>query len=72
MALTFPTMAEKALAAFESATKTVSLVVIAKRYGGEREVTDTYPKEIVFVFDDDTRLIISGRGKAHKVETLLP
>lgn len=70
MPLTFPTMAEKALAEFRAAARTVSLATIAKQHGAD--VERSWPCEIVYTFDDDTSLRVTGRGRAHKVEVLLP
>ena len=71
MALEFPTMADRAIADFEGATKTVSLVVIAKRHGGERD-RKAPDNSIVFRFDDDTALVIEGRGRGHRYRAELP
>ncbi len=70
MTLTFPTQAEQALAEFRSATKTVSLSTIAKRRGADRE--HEWPNTIIWTFDDDTSLVVTGRGQAHKVEVMEP
>ena len=69
MTLTFPTMAEKALHEFRHATKTVSVAVIAKRMLADAEKAGGVT---VYTFDDDTRLVVTGRGPSHKVETELP
>ncbi len=69
MPLTFPTQAEQCLAEFRASTKTVSLATIAKRRGAD-VVQHWDHKE--YIFDDDTSLKVTGRGKAHKVETHLP
>lgn len=68
--LTFPTQAEQALEEFESATKTVSLAKIAKRRGADKETE--WPGLTRYVFDDDTSLEVTGRGRAHRVEVRLP
>lgn len=73
MPLTFPTMAEKALADWKAQTRTISLTIICERHGGQRETHwGSNGKEIFYVFDDDTVLSIRGTGANHKVETLLP
>lgn len=69
MTLTFPTMAEQALEKFQSSSKTISLSTIAKEMGAE---TYWHWRYIEHVFDDDTSLIVKGRGRAHKVEVKLP
>ena len=77
--LSFPTQAEQALAAFNSATKTISLITICNKMGGVR--ADKYKprgglrfgtRVIEYTFDDDSSLEITGQGKSHKVETFLP
>lgn len=67
--LTFPTQAEQAVEAFNSAIKTISLTTICEKMGADRSFK--YP-HISYTFDDDTSLTISGRGNSHKVETYLP
>ena len=69
MALTFPTQAELALAEFQEAKKTVSLATIAKRRGASVEKSF---KGTEYYFDDDTTLLVTGAGRAHKVEVFLP
>lgn len=69
MTLTFPTMAEKALREFRHAKKTVSLAIVAKRMGADAEKQGN---RTVYTFDDDTKLVVSGRGPSHRVETELP
>lgn len=69
MKLTFPTQAEQALAEFREASRTTSLAVICKRRGATRE---QFWDRTEYVFDDDTTLVVRGRGRAHKVEALLP
>ena len=65
----FPTLAEKALAEFRNATRTVSLATIAKRYGADVE---RGWQETIYWFDDDTSLVVRGRGRAHQVEVRWP
>jgi len=67
--LTFPTLAEQAVAEFHNATHTVSLATIAKRMGAMKYFE--YPTT-TYVFDDDTSIEVSGRGPNHKIETFLP
>ena len=67
--LTFPTQAEQALAEFQSSRKTISLATIAKKRGAFVEKTWG---ETTYVFDDDTSLVVTGRGANHKVEARLP
>lgn len=69
MTLKFPTMAEQVAEEFRSATKTVSLATIAKRYGAEQVHHWNY---IEYIFDDDTSIKTRGRGRSHRVEVLLP
>lgn len=68
--LTFPTQAEKCLANWKATKKTASLVKMAKKAGAFRD--DEWPSKIVCVFPDDTKLEITGRGRAHSVEATLP
>lgn len=70
MTLQFPTLAEQALAEFHAATKTVSLAKIAQRMGAD--VAHKWPAITTYTFDDDTSLVVTGRGKAHRVEAQLP
>ena len=67
--LKFPTLAEQAVQKFNSKAKTVSLSVIAKKMGAMREYEHPFT---IFIFEDDTSITVSGRGKTHKVETHLP
>jgi len=67
--LTFPTQAEQVVSAFQAATKTVSLSLLAHKAGGERSDRGT---TLIYTFDDDSSLEITGRGKAHRYETFLP
>ena len=69
MTLTFPTIAEQALAKFRSAKKTTSLVTVAKHMKADVERRRDCT---IYTFDDDTGLIVTGRGRAHKVEVTLP
>jgi hypothetical protein len=71
MVLKHPTQAEKAVKAFETSPRTISLVLCAKQFGGVRQKSWGFQK-IVYHFDDDSSLEISGRGKNHKYETFWP
>lgn len=67
--LKFPTQAETCLAKFRAAKTTVSLATLARKAGAE--VSYTYPRTI-YTFDDDTTLVVTGRGKQHRAETFHP
>lgn len=69
MTLQFPTMAEQVLKEFQDATGTTSIAKIAARH--KAEVIKHWDR-IEYVFDDDTSLITTGRGEAHKAWTELP
>lgn len=69
MPLTFPTMAEQAVKMFNTSPRTVSLAKICESMGAER--TDVYPVT-TYTFEDDTTVTVTGRGRAHKVETHFP
>ena len=71
-ALTFPTMAEQAVAEFLDATRTVSLATIAKRREADVSHRGFAPRVTVYTFDDDTSIEVTGRGPAHKATTHLP
>lgn len=68
--LTFPTMAEQAVAEFREPGKTKSLATIAKRMGAD--VKKTFEGVTTYTFDDDTSVTVTGRGRAHKIETHWP
>ena len=70
MALQFPTMAEKALAEFNASEKTVALAKIAKRMGAD--VEKPFAGGMTYTFDDDTSIVVEGRGKSWKARTELP
>ena len=71
MALTFPTMAEQCLAEWRAITdRTVSLNVIASRYGAQQFKEFGGTSE--WVFNDDTRIVVTGRGPNHKAVAELP
>lgn len=77
MTLSFPTLAEQALAAFRAAKlehKTVSLREEARKRGGTPDETRSFTQSstITYVFDDDSTLMITGRGRHHCYETQLP
>lgn len=70
MTLTFPTMAEQVAEEFRTATRTVSIATLARKRGAE--VEKTWDSGTVYTFDDDTTLVVTGRGRAHKIETHFP
>lgn len=67
--LKFPTQAETTLAAFHAATKTVALSTLAKRAGA---FTDRNFYGLEYVFDDDSRIVVTGRGKSYQARAELP
>lgn len=67
--LQFPTMAEKTLAEFNAATKTVALQHLARKAGA---FVERGFNRLEYVFDDDSRLVITGRGKSYKATPELP
>ncbi len=71
MTLSFPTLAEQALAAFRRDNKdnTVSLALVAKQFGA---TVEHHHRKTIYNFDDDTWLEVTGRGINHKVEAHLP
>ena len=71
MTLTFPTMAEKAIADWRALTHTTPFERVAKAAGAFREAQG-YTTEITWVFDDDTTVTCSGHGRAYKIEAHLP
>lgn len=70
MTLQFPTMAEKALAEFHNSEKTVALATIAKRM--HADVEKPFTGGMTYTFDDDTSIVVEGRGKSWKAHTELP
>jgi hypothetical protein len=73
MPLEHPTQAEQCLALFTNAPRTIALSTIARRMGAEVHKNKTWSKsDCSYIFDDDSELITSGRGKNYKVEALLP
>jgi predicted lipoprotein with Yx(FWY)xxD motif len=70
MTLQFPTIAEQVLDEFNNAKKTVSLATLAKKRKADK-VTD-FEGTTVYTFDDDTSLIVKGRGKSYRVSAELP
>lgn len=73
MALMFPTMAEKCLAAWRATPGTISLSVVACRHAATCERVDDFTGTTwTYMFDDDTSLVVRGKGKYHKVEVCLP
>ncbi len=71
MTLQFPTIAERTLHAFQSATKTTSLATLARKAGAEVE-RYSFPLVTIYTFDDDTSLVVTGRGKSYRAEARLP
>ena len=69
MKLTFPTQAEQAYEEFRSATRTISLATVARKRGAQ---TERLWDRTIHWFDDDTSLVVTGRGRAHRGEVLLP
>ena len=69
MPLQFPTIAEQVAQEFRESKRTISIATLAKKRGAD--VDRKWPKTI-YTFDDDTQLIVEGRGKAHKFYTELP
>ena len=69
MQLTFPTMAEQVVAAFRNATKTVSIVTLAKQQGAHVTKANGVTE---YRFDDDTTITVRGKGCSHQVESHLP
>lgn len=67
--LSFPTQAQQCLAQFNEAVSTVSIATLAKRMGAEAEQTATTR---IYIFNDDTSLVVTGRGKSHSVQVTLP
>lgn len=71
--LKHPCMAQQALDSWRAIRgRTVSLVVHTARQGNATRLPNKWPSTIVFLFDDDTQLHISGRGANHKVEVMFP
>lgn len=70
----FPTMAEQAIERFKSSTKTISYSTIAKEMDAFRceDEREFGKRVIVWQFDDESILRITGAGKSHKVEAQLP
>ena len=67
--LEFPTMAERAIEDWRACTSTTAFNTIARKRGATRD--DEFGV-IVWIFDDDTKVRISGRGSRHKIEAELP
>lgn len=72
MPLTFPTLAEQAIAAFRASTKTKPFEAFAIPLGAEKEYEKEQGVSILWTFPDDTSVRVQGRGKAYKLEALLP
>lgn len=58
------TMAERTRAEFYTATKTISVSTIARRYGAS---TSRDWLGIIHTFPDKSVLLVFGRGRNHKV-----
>ena len=67
--LTFPTIAEQVLEEFRS-RKAQSLAAAARKR--KPHINKRWPAVVVYTFDDDSSLEVSGRGKNYKVEAKLP
>lgn len=67
MALTFPTMAEQAKTRIE--TTSTPAHKVAKEMGAE---TERGWDGIEHTFDDDTTLLVKGRGRNQRLETKFP
>jgi hypothetical protein len=69
----FPTMAERAIEDWKARGCTTAFERVAKRCGAFRDDEQVDgAKVIVWIFDDDTKVRISGRGNKHKIEAELP
>jgi hypothetical protein len=68
--LTFPTLAEQALARVRESKVTLSIATVARRMGAD--VERSFEGETTYTFDDDTSVVTKGRGRAHVAEALLP
>jgi hypothetical protein len=66
MPLQFPTLAEQTISSWNHRG---SLVTFAIKAGAERA---NQWREIILTFDDDTSIVITGRGRGHHVRTELP
>ena len=69
MGLIFPTIAETVVESFRSSSKTTSIATLARKAGAE-VIKDW--SGITYIFDDDTYIETSGRGRSHRVSTYLP
>lgn len=69
MTLQFPTIAERAIADWQSQSVTIPFEKIAKHYGGSKSYDGC---NIEWHFDDDTTARITGRGSNYRLEALLP
>ena len=73
MALTFPTMAEKCLTAWRDYPGTIGLPVIDRRHGADCAKASNFEGVVwTYTFDDDTSLVVRGKGKSHKIEMCFP
>ena len=67
--LEFPTLAEQAVVEWRKCQTTTPFNKIAKKFAACRD--DEFDK-IVWFFNDDSRVEITGRGKAYKISAELP
>jgi len=67
--LTFPTEAEQVLTAFRTSPRTVSIATLARK---RRAQVEHHWPETIYFFDDDSRLVVRGRGRNHQAEAQLP
>ena len=73
MSLTFPTMATKCLTAWHDYPGTIALSTIARRHGADCAKASNFDGTVwTYTFDDDTSLVVRGKGKSHTVEVCLP
>lgn len=71
--LSFPTIAEQAVAEWKACTRTTSFETVAKRHGSEKQIFHDFGgKQIKWYFDDDSRATARGRGRSYKLEAHLP
>ena len=75
MSLTFPTLAEQAIAAYNAAGRRGSFNKVALKMGAFRD-DDPIGNEgwpmIVWVFPDDTTVEVHGRGKSYRLVAETP
>ena len=66
---TTPAAAQLAYDEFTERPQLRSLATIAKRHGAQVERGQT---TITYTFDDNSALVVTGRGMSHKVQVMLP